>query len=239
MYRIFAVSLIMSLFCQTSQAVEDFLWVPSFSVSQRNFEYSVNNSSINGKIASLGFDITGIYQKRYYINFAVEKNPVTSEEEATNLLSDRVNFDRKDATVSLGYVLNESLSTFVGYKYGETTITELAGSPFVGAKTRLKGQGFFVGAGGGWQVQDWGQLSFSAAYADMTATYRNLSNAASKGDATGTSLVVKWKAPLWDKWFYDLSVIRHDYYYKNFDKFDADISEQILSLRLGISYSFW
>lgn len=238
MLRIFAFLPLFAFFCPSAYAEDEILWVPSFSIAQRDFEYSVNNSSINGKIASLGFELTGIYQKRYYLSFAIEKNPVTSEEKAVNLLSERVNFDRKDATLSLGYVLNESLSTFVGYKYGETTITELAGSPYVGAKTRLKGQGFFIGAGGGWQVYDWGQLSFSAAYADMRATYHNLSNSAAKGDATGTSLVLKWKAPLWDKLFYDVSVIRHDYYYKNFDKFDSDISEQILSLRLGFSYAF-
>ncbi len=129
MLRIFTFLPLFALFCQTSYASDEFLWVPSFSIAQRDFEYSVNNSSINGKIASLGFDLTGIYQKRYYVSFAIEKNPVTSEEKAVNLLSDRVNFDRKDATVSLGYVLNASLSTFVASKYGETTITELAGSP--------------------------------------------------------------------------------------------------------------
>ena len=56
----------------------------------------------------------------------------------------------------------------------------------------------------------------------------------SLGDGTGFDLLEIFP----DKLFYDVSVIRHDYYYKNFDKFDSDISEQILSLRLGISYSF-
>jgi hypothetical protein len=50
--------------------------------------------------------------------------------------------------------------------------------------------------------------------------------------------MIQWKGSLTQHWGYDLSLIRHDYYYENFNKFSWDISEQILSYRLGLSYRF-
>jgi hypothetical protein len=72
----------------------------------------------------------------------------------------------------------------------------------------------------------------------MKATYQDVIVDESRGDASGTSLGVKWKANLSESLSYEFSLIRHDYYYKNFDKLDPNISEQIFSVRLGLSYRF-
>jgi len=211
---------------------------PNVFISSRNFEYSVSNGGVKGNIDSIGLGITGTYQ-RFYIDLSGENTPSATDESTVNLLpSEAADFRRTDFAASLGYAVNESISTFIGYKYGKTTITELYASPVAGSKIGLQAKGFFIGAGGGWSVRDWGLFSFSAAYANMNALYQDVAIRSAKGDASGTSLGIKWKAPIIKNFSYDLSVMRHDYYYKNFDEFDTDISEQILSLRIGLSYRF-
>lgn len=227
------------IFCtvQTSVAAEIF-FIPSIFISSRNFEYSVGNGGVDGHISSLGLGLTTTYQN-FYVDVAGEKNLVASEESTTNLpATDNIKFARDDVAISIGYAANESVSAFVGYKYGKTTITATAPSPFVGAKISLDGQGIFIGGGGRWEVKGWGFLSFSAAYARMVSNYRDLIISTDTGDASGTSLGVQWKAPLTQNSYYDFSMTRHDYYYENFEKFDNDISEQLFSVRLGFSYRF-
>lgn len=217
---------------------ENLLLVPYLFSSVRNFEYSVTNGGVNGMIHSLGGGITGIY-KNFYIDLAGEKDITAREESATNLLStDRIAFNRTDFATSFGYAINESISVFGGYKYGKSTITALMPSPFVGGKITLEGKGLFIGAGGGWVLKNGGTLSFSAAYAKISSFYKDLAIGTTKGDAAGTSLSMKWKAALTKRLYYDFSLIRHDYYYEDFRKFDWDISEQILSYRIGLSYRF-
>lgn len=212
--------------------------IPNFFISTRNFEYSVSDGGVKGNINSLGLGITGTYQ-RFYLDFSGETTPSATDESTINLLpSEAADFRRTDVATSFGYAVNESISTFVGYKYGKTTITELYASPVAGSKISLQAKGLFVGAGGGWAVSDWGLFSFSAAYARMEALYQDIAVDSAKGDASGTSLGIKWKASITDNFSYDLSIIRHDYYYKDFDKLTTDISEQILSFRAGLSYRF-
>ncbi|WP_040295013.1 hypothetical protein [Beggiatoa alba] len=213
--------------------------VPTAFYSYRDFEYSVGGAGgVQGAINSLGAGVTVIYQQ-FYLDIAGEENPRASEEETNNLLfTNTVDFDRRDLTLSFGYAINEAISTFIGYKYGKSTITARPDSPFAGEEISLTGDGVFIGAGGVWSVRDWGFISFSAAYAQLDSTYRDLTVDTVKGDATGTSLSVKWKAPITENLFYDLSLIRHDYRYTDFDKIESDISEQILSLRLGLAYRF-
>lgn len=231
-----AVTIAALLSPSTSIAQE--LWIiPNIFVSSRNFEYSVVNGNVHGHINSLGGGVTGIYRS-FYIDLSGERNLSVNEESIINGLSNTIELERTDFAASMGYAINGSISTFVGYKYGKSTLTELAFSPFAGAKTSLEGKGWFIGAGGGWQVYDWGTFSFSAAYAKMVANYNSFSFGTAEGDASGTSLGIKWKAPLTNNLYYDLSLIRHDYYYEDFRELDFDISEQILSLRLGISYRF-
>lgn len=230
---------IVSIFlCYPADADDNISLIPNFFISSRNFEYSVSNGGVKGNINSLGLGITGTYQ-RFYVDLSGESTPSATDESTVNLLpSEAADFRRTDFAASLGYAVNESISTFMGYKYGKTTITELYASPVAGSKISLQAKGFFIGAGGGWAIHDWGLFSFSAAYANMNSLYQDVAIHSAKGDASGTSLGIKWKAPIMGNFSYDLSVMRHDYYYKNFDKFDTDISEQILSIRVGLSYRF-
>lgn len=230
---------IVSIFlCYPADADDNISLIPNFFISSRNFEYSVSNGGVKGNINSLGLGITGTYQ-RFYVDLSGESTPSATDESTVNLLpSEAADFRRTDFAASLGYAVNESISTFMGYKYGKTTITELYASPVAGSKISLQAKGFFIGAGGGWAIHDWGLFSFSAAYANMNSLYQDVAIHSAKGDASGTSLGIKWKAPIMGNFSYDLSVMRHDYYYKNFDKFDTDISEQILSIRIGLSYRF-
>lgn len=230
------VTIVSLLFIRTSIAQENWI-IPNFFISSRNFEYSVVNGNVHGHINSLGIGVTGIYQ-RFYIDLSGERNLSVNEESIINGLSNTIEFERTDFAASIGYAVNKSISTFMGYKYGKSTLIELAFSPFAGGKTSLEGKGFFIGAGGGWAVKDWGTFSFSAAYARMVATYDSFNNDTTEGDADGTSLGIKWKAPLTKNLYYDLSLKRHDYYYEDFPKFASDISEQIFSVQAGLSYRF-
>ncbi|EDN66071.1 conserved hypothetical protein, secreted [Beggiatoa sp. PS] len=211
--------------------------IPNFFISSRNFEYSIFNGNVRGHITSLGGGVTGIYH-RFYIDFKGERNIATKEESIINELYNTIEFERTDFATTIGYAVNDSISTFIGYKYGKSTLIELEPSPFVGAKTSLEGKGLFIGAGGGWPVKTWGTFSFSAAYAKMLANYDTYSIGTTEGDVQGTSLNIKWKAPITEKIYYDFSVMRHDYYYENFPKINFDISEQILTFQLGLSYRF-
>lgn len=230
--------IMMNILLMSTSFAQQFSVIPNVFFSNRNFEYSVPNGNVSGSISSLGGGITGIYQ-HFYIDLSGERNLNTNEKSVIDGLYNTIKFERTDFAASAGYAINESISTFLGYKYGKSTLTELFPSPFAGEKTSLKGKGWFVGAGGGWPVRTWGTFSFSAAYAKMIADYNSFASASAEGEASGTSLGIKWKAPVGKHLYYDLSLIRHDYYYENFDKIDFDISEQILSFRLGLSYHFW
>jgi hypothetical protein len=235
----YLVILISVCFAPFAIARELFI-IPNLFISSRNFEYSVADGGVDGTINSIGLGVTTTY-KNFYIDVSGEVNPTTNEESTIRLFTDRVNFDRSDFAASMGYAVNDSISIFAGYKYGKTTIAEAASaktSPLIGAKISLEGQGGFIGAGGIFPVKDWGFLSFSTAYATMKATYQDVIVDESRGDASGTSLGVKWKGHFSESLSYELSMIRHDYYYKNFDKLDSDISEQIFSVRFGLSYRF-
>jgi len=222
----------------TVYASEDLELISSVALSTRQFAYAVYNGGVDGQIQSLGLGISGVY-RRFYVDLSGERNIEASEESTDNLLeTDRVNFERTDITTAAGYALTDAISIFAGYKYGQSTITALFPSPFSGAKITLSGKGPFIGAGGRWPVENWGFLSFSAAYANMEANYQDLSYGTAKGDASGTSLSVQWKGVLTSDFYYDFTLIRHDYYYQDFDKFSWDISEQILSYRVALSYRF-
>jgi len=216
---------------------EEILFIPTVYVAFKNFDYSTDNGGVSGRISSLGVQFTGIYD-RFYLSLSGEENPSTIEESTKNLLFNKVNVDRTDLAISFGYEVNPSIRTFTGYKYGKTTLTELPYSPYPHAQTSLEGKGFFIGAGGGWEVKKWGFISFSAAYAMLDATYANPLIESVDGKSSGTSLTVGWKAPVTPKLSYEVLLTRHDYYYEDFAQFRSDISEQFLSVRFGLSYVF-
>jgi hypothetical protein len=212
-------------------------FIPTVYIAAKNFNYSADNGGVSGRITSLGLQFTGVYDE-FYLSIAAEKNPRPSEQSTRNLVFNRVNFDRSDVTISLGYEVNPFIRTFTGYKYGKTTLTELAYSPLANAKTSLEGHGIFFGAGGGWEVKNWGFISFSAAYAMLQANYASPLTGKLRGDSSGTSLTLGWKAAITSRLAYDILLTRHDYYYENFNQFDSDISERFFSIRLGLSYVF-
>ncbi len=226
------------LMCSALPAyAEKILFIPTAYIASKNFEYSNDNGGVNGRIASLGLQFTGIYDK-FYFSLSGEKNPVTSEESTKNLLFNKVNVDRTDLSISFGYEVNPSIRTFAGYKYGKTTLTELPYAPYPYAKTFLESGGVFIGAGGGWEVKNWGFISFSAAYATLGATYESPIIERVDGNSSGTSLTLGWKAPITTKLAYEIVLTRHDYYYDDFAQYESNISEQFLSIRLGLSYVF-
>ncbi len=222
---------------QTIKATASWHFVPRAFVSLRNFDDSIGNGGVDGRVDSLGVGLTGTY-RRFYINASLETTPQDNEESVRHILPvNKANFNRDDSSLSVGYVVNDAIRVFGGYKYGKTIISALDTSEFSGAEISLKGNGFFMGAGAGWRIGS-GFMSFSAAYASLQAKYQYVDDPALKGDATGTSLVLQWQAPITKALTYHLSATRHDYYYDNFKTLDSDISEQIFSLRLGLSYQF-
>jgi hypothetical protein len=208
---------------------------PNAFVSYRDFEYSVGSGGIDNNLYSVGMGLTATYG-RFYLDLSGEKNPTSGKEPTA---TSTAYFEREDAAVSLGYGVNESISVFAGYKYGETRIVSPPSAITFGSQVRLQGRGLFVGAGAGWAVNDTNLVSFSAAYAMMRAEYEDSALERNvRGDASGTSLGVRWKGLLSKQLSYDVSLIRHDYYYESFDLLLLDISEQILSLRLGLAYQW-
>ncbi|MEM7017921.1 MAG: hypothetical protein AAF512_11375 [Pseudomonadota bacterium] len=210
----------------------DWVVTPELSVSFRNFEYSADTTDIDGDIFSLRFGASVAY-KNYYLDITGETNLGSGDTNITD-----VDFDRQDATLTFGYGLSETISIFLGYKHGETTIQ--APADVVGSKITLTGNGFFAGAGGVWPVKDLGAFSFSAAFAVMDASYNQPPTfGKTSGDATGTSLSLAWNGVINRHFLYHVTIHRHDYFYEDFgEQLTFDISENVLSLSTGISYRF-
>lgn len=203
--------------------------IPQAFVSLRDFEYRANTAQVNAAITSLGVGMTATWRK-FYLNLSGEKNFDPGEDQGIEL-------NREDTALSFGYSVNDSISLFTGYKYGQTELALPVPETTAKQPLQLSAQGPFIGAGGGWTVTGRGVFSFSAAYARMEADYfsEDVSHA---GQSAGTSLSVQWKANLDKNLHYHLAIIRHDYYYREFDRIPFDITENVLSLRLGLGYRF-
>lgn len=203
-------------------------WIPSASLNYRDLSYSAGLTDVSTTLWSAGVGLT-LTQDRWYLDTSFE----------TDLSSDNDNpgldFSRKDVTASIGYGLSDTISTFVGYKYGRTRIefTNLIGAPI-----SLTSKGFFIGAGAGVPFEQYGVFFFSAAYANLEATYQDDSVAGANGNATGTSLSAGWRGRIDEHWNYEFVLVRHDYYHEDFVDLSLDINENILSLNAGISYKF-
>lgn len=227
--------LLLANMCPVMAHSAELTLIPNVFASYRDFEYSIGGGGIDNKLYSLGIGLTATYG-RFYLDISGEKNPASGKEPNEN---GNAYFEREDAAVSIGYGINESISVFAGYKYGETSIVSPPSAIAIGSQVSLEGRGLFIGAGGGWTVGQHNLLSFSAAYAMMRAQYYDSSFVSdTQGDASGTSLGLRWKGWLSQHLSYDLSLIRHDYYYEDFDLLSLDISEQILSIRAGLSYQW-
>jgi len=215
----------------------DFNILPSISISNRQFDYVSNDNTVAGDIVTGGLGLSLTYQ-RFYADFKVESNLSSQNENASNLVNidNAISFKRRDFTLSTGYALENTFILFVGYKRGETTID----SSRAGANNSisLTGKGFFLGAGAGAQIRDWGLLSFSAAYADLNAEYQDNFTPTIQGNASGTSLSLSWKAAVNKNLDYNLALIRHDYAYAGFPRSNFRIQENILSLRFSLAYHF-
>jgi hypothetical protein len=200
--------------------------------SSRSFEYSAYPTKIKSTISSVGIGLTAKIND-FYTKLSIEQNLTASESNFT-LSNNKINTERKDLSISVGYAIVPTITIFTGYKYGKTTFNELA--------LDLIGKGPFIGAGAGWQVKGNNKLtqgffSLSAAYAYMDADYQTYTNITT-GKASGTSLSIAWNSNISKNIYYNLALIRHDYFYEKFDNLDTDISENILSLRAGLSYRF-
>jgi 3D (Asp-Asp-Asp) domain-containing protein len=227
--------LVIFFLCSGAVRANELTLTPNIFASYRYFEYSVGRGGIDNNLYSLGLGVTATYG-RLYVDVSAEKN-TTSGKEPTP--TGTAYFERQDAAISVGYGMNESISLFAGYKYGETRIAAPPTAIAIGSEVSLEGRGFYVGAGGGWAIYENHLLSFSAAYAHLRAQYdESMQVRRGRGDASGTSLGIRWKTHITPRLSYDLSLIRHDYYYKNFENLDFNISEQILSIRTGVSYQW-
>ncbi len=212
--------------------------VPSATISARSFEYSSGPFRLEGSLYSLGVGLTGI-MNRVYLDISAERNLEPGEQNAsTDLSPSGIEFNRQDTSLALGYAVNDSISVFGGYKHGKTTITVPGTLTVRELATSLKGQGPYFGAGGGWQVKDWGFFSFSAAYARLDAILQDQNAVEYDGNASGTSLGLEWKASLDKNLYYELAITHHHYFYQDFPEFGSDVTERILSLKLGIGYHF-
>jgi len=216
---------------------DDFNILPSISISNRQFDYVSNDNTIAGDIITGGLGLSLTYQ-RFYADFKVESNLSSQNENASSLVNvdNAISFKRRDFTFSTGYALENTFILFVGYKSGETTIDSSRDN--ASSSISLIGKGFFLGAGAGAQIRDWGLLSFSAAYADLNAEYQDSITPTIQGNASGTSLSLSWKAALTQNLDYKLALIRHDYAYSGFPRSNFRVQENILSLRFSLAYHF-
>ncbi len=225
------------LLCQTGVwADEPWHFAPKIYTAYRNFDYTAGVTGVEGHVLSLGFGLTTTH-KNFYSHVFTEKNLRPTEERTTNLVANTVTFERKDSSLSFGYALNPTLSVFSGYKIGETAITALNSSDLRGNFIRLNAKGPFVGAGAAWPIGG-GMLSFSAGFAWMRASYKQSNIPTTRGNATGASLSLHWKAPLKDRWAYEIGLFRHSYFYDKLDRSEGSINEHIFSIRTGLSYQF-
>ncbi len=211
--------------------------LPNVEISTRQFDYVSNDNTVAGDIVTAGLGLSLTYQ-RFYANIRLENSLSSDNENASGFVGNdsAISFRRSDFTLSTGYALENTFILFAGYKQGKTTID--ASTANASSSIELVGRGFFIGAGAGAKIRDWGVLSFSAAYADLDSEYQDAQNPSLNGHASGTSLSVSWKSPLTNNWSYQLALVRHDYAYAGFPRSNLRIQENILSLRLSLAYRF-
>lgn len=201
-------------------AEEAWQWRSEVLTGYRSLNYSAGGTEIKGNVLSAGAGLTTIYG-RLYGSLTAERDIQSSSKTAN------VDFNRSDITFSIGYGVGDNISLFTGYKQGLTKLNDLD----------LQAKGLFIGAGAGLPTK-YGIFSFSAAYADLGATYRDPKLYAYSGNARGTSLSAAWHGKLTDSLTYGLSLVRHEYYYQHFNNLPFNVNENILSLHASLQYHF-
>lgn len=216
--------LMISLLLLSSTAVaeeEALQWRSELLSGYRSLNYSAGGTELKGDVFSAGVGLTAIYG-RFYSSLSVERD-IHAHSKTPNI--DK--FNRSDAALSVGYGVGDNISLFVGYKQGLTKLNT----------TELKAKGLFVGAGAGLPTR-YGIFSFSAAYADLGADYRDNKLYAYSGNARGTSLSAAWHGNLSKSSTYGLSLVRHEYYYQHFSTLPFSVNENILSIHASLQYHF-
>lgn len=214
--------LIVSLWVLSNAVVaqEALQWRTELLTGYRSLNYSAGSTELKGDVLSAGLGLTAIYG-RFYSSLSAERDIYAHSKTA------EVNFNRSDAALSVGYGIGDNISLFIGYKQGVTKLNT----------TQLKAKGLFVGAGAGLPTR-FGVFSFSAAYADLGADYRDNKLYAYSGNARGTSLSAAWHGKLSESLGYGLSLVRHEYYYQHFSTLPFNVNENILSIHASLQYHF-
>jgi hypothetical protein len=201
-------------------ADEALQWRTELLTGYRSLNYSAGSTEIKGDVLSAGLGLTAI-RGRFYSSLSAERDIHSRSKTAD------VNFNRSDAALSVGYGVGDNISLFIGYKQGVTKLNT----------TELKAKGLFAGAGAGLPTR-FGVFSFSAAYADLSADYRDYKFHAYSGNARGTSLSAAWHGNLSKSMTYGLSLVRHEYYYQHFSTLPFNVNENILSIHASLQYHF-
>jgi hypothetical protein len=193
-------------------------WRSEFLSGYRSLNYFAGTTNVKGTVLSAGLGLTAV-SGRFY-------GSLTAERDVRTLSSDG-NFNRADTALSIGYGAGDNISLFIGYKQGVTKLDT----------PELRAKGLFLGAGAGLPTNI-GVFSFSAAYADLSANYRDNNLYAYSGNARGTSLSVAWHNKISNALSYGLSLVHHEYYYQHFNILPFSVNENILSLHANIQYHF-
>ncbi len=215
--------LMMSLLILSNAVVaeEALQWRSELLSGYRSLNYSAGGTELEGDVFSAGAGLTAIHG-RFYSTLSAERD-ISAHSKTPNI--DK--FNRSDAALSVGYGIGDNISLFIGYKQGLTKLNT----------TELQAKGLFVGAGAGLPTR-YGVFSFSAAFANLSADYRDAKFHAYSGNARGTSLNAAWHGKLSESLTYGLSLVRHEYYYQHFSTLLFNVNENILSLYASLQYQF-
>ena len=146
-----------------------------------------------------------------------------------------IDVDRTDAAITFGWGFTDNLSAYIGYKTGETELSQSAvinsastgNSELNKIDREFKQSGPFIGLAYGHPIGN-GVLGLNAAVAKLDADYDvSLVNQVRptrideslEGDTTGLTIGINWKAPLTNKLIYAISF---DAYKYTFDGFKGD-----------------
>lgn len=211
----------MLLLSSAAVAEEEALqWRSELLTGYRSLNYSAGGTELKGDVFSVGVGLTAIYG-RFYSSLSAERDIYAHSKTAD------VDFNRSDTALSVGYGVGDNISLFIGYKQGLTKLNT----------TELKAKGLFMGAGAGLPTR-YGVFSFSAAYANLGADYRDNKLYAYSGNARGTSLSAAWHGKFSESLTYGLSLVRHEYYYQHFSTLPFSVNENILSFHASLQYHF-
>jgi hypothetical protein len=252
-----------SIACSQAMAEPAIDWIAGAHISHKTHQLDQLLDS------SLSFNVINLTGRAAYKDVYVAANVSQSLADADVSEEGEIgDASRTDYDLTVGWNIAPQWTLFGGYKGGETEIDfkvrdavlEEAGAGAVAAFTdSFEESGIFVGVGYGLSLGDAGQLSFSAAYADMdadnklTATldesddmddvdFDDLSGTFS-GDVSGYSVAAQWTMPLTDHLLYQ-ALVRYNNYQQEIDdtvqgvKVRFDVDESFVEMGMGLLYIF-